>query len=198
MESFHNCYKEIFGGHEVLKLYFKCSKNSISWNIRALKYPFFNKESKILVQIFHTWFLKQSIFEPSVALQKWEGMILKKRNSEVEATWASLIGWPNKTLDIPIFIITYLWNIFPYLIFVRTILRCVAAPTLNEGERSPFCSAVVVGTQWVQIGKTRQIKIQLMFYEFSLASFKRLNINSVSGHCIHMKFKICQIFAGIC
>ena len=49
--------------------------------------------------------MKQSIFEASEALQKWEGMILKKKrlfhwlssNSEVEATWISLIGWPHKT-----------------------------------------------------------------------------------------------------
>ena len=48
--------------------------------------------------------MKQSIFEASEALQKWEGMISKKRrslcwfsrNSEVEATWISLIGWPHK------------------------------------------------------------------------------------------------------
>ena len=49
--------------------------------------------------------MKQSIFKASEALQKWEGMSLKKTrsfqwflsNSEVEATWASLIGWPHKT-----------------------------------------------------------------------------------------------------
>ena len=33
---------------EVSKLYFKCSKNSISLNVRAPKYPFFNEELKIL------------------------------------------------------------------------------------------------------------------------------------------------------
>ena len=41
----------------------------------------------------------------SEALQKWEGMILKKtrlfrwfsHNSEVEATWTNLIGWPHRT-----------------------------------------------------------------------------------------------------
>ena len=43
---------EIFRGHEVLKLYFKCSKNSISWNIKAPKYPFFNKKLTFLVQNF--------------------------------------------------------------------------------------------------------------------------------------------------
>ena len=55
--------------------------------------------------------MKQSIFEASEALKKWEGMILKKTmsfrwfssNSEVEATWASMIGWPHKTS------ITYLY-----------------------------------------------------------------------------------------
>ena len=49
--------------------------------------------------------MKQSIFEASEALQKSEGLILEKTrsfcwfssNSEVEATWASLIGWPHKT-----------------------------------------------------------------------------------------------------
>ena len=44
--------------------------------------------------------MKQSIFEASEALQKWEGMILQETrlfNSEVEATWASLIGWTHKT-----------------------------------------------------------------------------------------------------
>ena len=48
--------------------------------------------------------MKQSILEASEALQKWEGMIWKKTglfrqlssNSEVEATWASLINWPHK------------------------------------------------------------------------------------------------------
>ena len=48
--------------------------------------------------------MKQSIFEASEALQKWEGIILKKTrsfcwfssNSEVEATWISFIGWPHK------------------------------------------------------------------------------------------------------
>ena len=56
-----------FGGHEVLKLYFKWSKNSISWNISAPKYQFFNEELKFLVQNFLTKFLKQSIFEASEA-----------------------------------------------------------------------------------------------------------------------------------
>ena len=128
-------------------------------------------------------------------------MILKKTrlfrwfssNSQVEATSASLNGWSNKTLDIPIFIITYLWTIFPYLIFVRTILRCVAAPTLNEGERSPFCSAVVVGTQWFIIDKTRQINVSRIFP----CKFQKININSVFGHCTHLTFKICQIIASI-
>ena len=49
--------------------------------------------------------MKQSIFEASDALQKWEGIILKKTrlfcwfssNSEVGATWASLISWPKHT-----------------------------------------------------------------------------------------------------
>ena len=44
-------------------------------------------------------------FYTSEAPQKWQGTISKKRrafcwfssNCEVEATWASLIGWPNKT-----------------------------------------------------------------------------------------------------
>ena len=45
---------EIFGGHEVLKLYFVWSKNSRSRNIRALKCLFFNEESKFLVKNFHT------------------------------------------------------------------------------------------------------------------------------------------------
>ena len=39
-------------GHEVLKLYFKCSKNSISWNIRPPKYPFFNFGSKLFILNF--------------------------------------------------------------------------------------------------------------------------------------------------
>ena len=47
-------------GHEVLKLYFKCPKNLISWNIRAPKYPFYNEELKLLVQTVHTYFLKQA------------------------------------------------------------------------------------------------------------------------------------------
>jgi hypothetical protein len=34
----------------------------------ALKYLFFNEESKFLVKIFHTQFLKQSMFEASEAL----------------------------------------------------------------------------------------------------------------------------------
>ena len=47
---------EAFGGHEVLELHFKCSKNSISWNTRAPTYPFFNKELKFLVQNFYAFF----------------------------------------------------------------------------------------------------------------------------------------------
>ena len=74
---------------------------------------------KFLVQTFHTYFLKQSIFEASEALQKWEGMILKKTrsfrwffgNSEVEATWASLIGWPHKTSIIYVLPLTCVPNI---------------------------------------------------------------------------------------
>ena len=43
--------------------------------------------------------MKQSIFEASEALQKWEGRLFHwfSSNSEVEATWTSLIGWPHKT-----------------------------------------------------------------------------------------------------
>ena len=169
----------------------------------APKYPFFNEEFKFLVQTFHYQILKQSIFEASEALQKWDGMILKKTrlfrwfssNSQVEATSASLNSWSNKTLDIPIFIITYLWTIFPYLIFVRTILRCVAAPTLNEGERSPFCSAVVVGTQWVQTGKTRLIKVHLMFHEFFPCKFQKrhkIRFRSLHPHDIQNLPNCCR------
>ena len=58
---------------------------------------FFNPNFSYLI-------FKQSIFEASKALQKWEGMILMKRmsfcwflrNSEVEASWISLIRWPHK------------------------------------------------------------------------------------------------------
>ena len=64
---------EIFWGHEVLKLHFLGSKNSHSRNVRTPKYLFFNEEFKFLVQIFHTWFLKQSMFEASEAPQKPEG-----------------------------------------------------------------------------------------------------------------------------
>ena len=71
---------EIFWGHEVLKLYFQGSKNSQSKNIRTLKYLFFNEEFKFLVQIFHTYFLKQSLFEASEALQKPEGTKKNKNN----------------------------------------------------------------------------------------------------------------------
>ena len=63
---------EIFWGHEVLKLHFYGSKNSRSKNIRTPKYLFCNEEFKFLVQIFHTQFLKQSMFEASEALQKPE------------------------------------------------------------------------------------------------------------------------------
>ena len=45
---------EIFWGHEVLKLHFKYSKKSISWNIMAPKYPFFNEELNFLVQNVYT------------------------------------------------------------------------------------------------------------------------------------------------
>ena len=49
--------------------------------------------------------MKQSIFEASEALQKWEEMILKKKssfhwllcNSEEVTTWISLIDWPLRT-----------------------------------------------------------------------------------------------------
>ena len=52
--------------------------------------------------------MKESMFEASEALQKMEGMKKIKlmsfhqysSNSEVEATWASLIGWPHKTSNI--------------------------------------------------------------------------------------------------
>ena len=51
------------------------------------------------------------IFEASEALQKWEGIILMKTrlfhwvssNSEVEANWTSLFGWPHKTYNTSIF-----------------------------------------------------------------------------------------------
>ena len=59
---------EIFWGHEVLKLYFQWSKNSRSLNIRALKYLFFNEESKFLVKNCRTYFMKKSMFEASEAL----------------------------------------------------------------------------------------------------------------------------------
>ena len=71
---------EIFWGHEVLKLHFQGSKNSRCKNIRTLKYLFFNEEFKFLVQIFHTYFLKQSLFEASEALQKPEGTKKIKNN----------------------------------------------------------------------------------------------------------------------
>ena len=117
-----------FLGHEVLKLYFKCSKDSISWNIRALKYPFFNKELKFLVQNFHSQFFKQSIFEASEALKQWEGTISKKRrlfhwfsrNSELEATWISLIGWPHKTSSIYVHKVLYLRNLEGFTIIIQS------------------------------------------------------------------------------
>ena len=77
-------------------------KNSLSWNIRACKYLFFNKEFKFLVKNFHTQFLKQSMFEASEALHKVDGIKTTSFhqyswNSEVETTWIRLIGWPHKT-----------------------------------------------------------------------------------------------------
>ena len=47
--------------------------NQCSKNIRTPNYLFFNEELKFLVRIFHTQFLKQSMFEASEALQKPEG-----------------------------------------------------------------------------------------------------------------------------
>ena len=63
--------------------------------------------------------MKQSVFEASEALQKWERMILKKTrsfcwfssNSEVEVTWASLIGWPHTMSNVYI-----LWHHFSNII----------------------------------------------------------------------------------
>ena len=82
-------------------MYFKWSKNSISWNIRAPKYPFFNEELKIWSKLFilNFWssqFLR--LLRPCRNERKWfwrkQG---RSVDSEVEATWASLIGWPHKT-----------------------------------------------------------------------------------------------------
>ena len=83
-------------------MYCKFSKNSISWNIRTPKYPFFNKELKFLVQNFHTQFFKQSIFDASEAMR---GNNFKEKKVSpliftqflVEVTWISVIGWPSKT-----------------------------------------------------------------------------------------------------
>ena len=83
---------KFFLGHEILKLYFYWSKNSH----RAPKYLFL----KILVENFHTQFLKQWMFEASEALHKVEDTKKKMSfhqyswNSEVETSWISLIGWP--------------------------------------------------------------------------------------------------------
>ena len=116
---------EIFWGHEVSKLYFKCSKNWISWNIRAPKAPVFNEALKFFVKTFDTWFLKQSIFEASEAPKQWEGTISKRRRSfcwflynfELEATWISLIHWPHKMSSI------YRWlsllHLFDIVFFVK-------------------------------------------------------------------------------
>ena len=55
-------------------------KNSHSCNLRAPKYLFFYKESKVLVKSFHTQFLKQSMFEASENLHKVEGTKKIKNN----------------------------------------------------------------------------------------------------------------------
>ena len=73
--------------------------------------------------------MKQSIFEASEAPKQWEGTISKKRrpfhwfsrNSELEATWISLIGWPHKMS------ITYwpcLYSILIHVMIEKKILSC--------------------------------------------------------------------------
>ena len=84
---------QIFWGHKVLKLYFMCTKNAISWNTRAPKYPFFNEELKILVQNFS--------YLISEAVNFWGPAVMRfLLNSELEDTWISLIRWPHKTSTI--------------------------------------------------------------------------------------------------
>ena len=79
-------------------------KNWICCNItKGLKLSFFQWGIKIVGPNFSYLMLKQLIFEAFKALQKW-GILKKARsfcwfssNSEVEAPWTSLIGWPHKT-----------------------------------------------------------------------------------------------------
>ena len=42
-----------------------------------------------------------------------------------------------------------------------------------------------VFTQWIQIAKTRQKKVQLMFSQIFPSKFQNIHITSVSGHCTH-------------
>ena len=79
-------------------MYLKCSNISV-----------FNEELKYLVRTFHNWFLKQSTFEASEALQNLEGMILKKTrwfcwvlsNFEVEEAGNFLIIKPKSNFCVP-------------------------------------------------------------------------------------------------
>ena len=64
----------------MFKVAFLEVKNSRSKNIRTPELLFFNEEFKFLFEIFHTYFLKQSMFEASEALHKMEGTKKNKSN----------------------------------------------------------------------------------------------------------------------
>ena len=101
-----------WASHEVLKL--------CSWSIRAPKYvPIFNEVFKFLVKNFHTWFLKQSMFEASEALLKQRGQ--KKIPSLFIKFWSrnnlgylfsSLISWTHKTSTLLPPALGYRWKTF--------------------------------------------------------------------------------------
>ena len=113
------------------------SKNSRSKNIRAPKYQSFYEEFKFLIQIFHTQFSKQSMFEASETLQKPKGTKKIKTtlfhwyswNSELETTWNSWIGWRHRTSNTYVFLIfvffyhkcAQFWT--PSLVTLQPILR---------------------------------------------------------------------------
>ena len=94
-----------------------------------------------MVQIFHTQFLKQSMFEASEALQKPEGPKKIKTtlfhwyswNSEVETTWNSLICWRHRTskLLIDLLIVYYILFFVCLIVFLSPNLSLFVINTIH-------------------------------------------------------------------
>ena len=69
---------KIFGGHEILNCILSVQKNQF---LKILGHQNIQSSTRLyfLVQTFQILFFKKSIFEASEALQKYAGMILKKK-----------------------------------------------------------------------------------------------------------------------